>query len=899
MSLSSHELIMVLRARDEASRVLRGFTNNLGRFEKSAAAEQIAAINATRDADLVAGKARLASLAATQAGNKDLIRSYRDRITTIRLEQRDIKSRYDLEVQRIKASQSLSDEAKRRELTALKSVYVTAKTNSAERITDLERQIQMQNSLNAAIVNERMAIKSANAEITSKAATDAMIVRRDEAERTYKQEQKLALAHKKFNAGMATATAGVGVAALGVAAAYGLNQLTKASADYTEQAAKTKTQADKFKISLAEIKDMGRQVAGELPVDFGQVQDSMYDILSSLDLVGKNTKEKKRYFLDLTKGIATAAVAGKTDMETAGRSIIQILNAWGKESGGINKVNDIMFQLVRKGVGTYDQFAKSIGRAVPSARKASASVADLAGMMAFLTRNGLSTAQAATSAARAYDVLAKGKAKENFKDIGINIVGANGKFKSMSAVMTELKDKFKGLSDAQRAVALEKLFAGTGNNIQAMRFFNLAVKDSSGNLQSLTKDMRNAKGATKDAYAVMANTPEAAARDLNNQYQIMATTIGDDLIPVKVELMKALSSLLKWFNGLDPEIRKNVAMFALVVAVLLPIIGVVLIVVGGIAMLAAAAAALGIGLGALIGIIAAVVAAIALVAVGVYMVITNWGPISAWFTNLWNTVLTGITSAWTSISTFFSTLWSTYIQPYLSALWESLQTAVATAMTVIIAIFKGDWQFIPLIIASGVIKIWNFMMAGTANMRQAIAAWFTNMMSAAAAGAVNLVNWFKNLPNTIKSIFNGAKTWLYQAGISVLTGFLNGLKDIWNNITTWVGDIGQWIKDHKGPISYDLKLLVPAGKAIMQGFHGSLQKGFEKTKRYIKSATNDLGGAIGGGGGTFFGGGSSTQPPAYGNYKHVEVKSTINTQEINPKKHAADLGYEIASVLGV
>ena len=107
----------------------------------------------------------------------------------------------------------------------------------------------------------------------------------------------------------------------------------------------------------------------------------------------------------------------------------------------------------------------------------------------------------------------------------------------------------------------------------------------------------------------------------------------------------------------------------------------------------------------------------------------------------------------------------------------------------------------------------------------------TSVFSSAANGAKSawngVIGWFRGLPGTIAGFFSGAGSILYNAGASIISGFLNGLKSMWSNVTGWISGIGDWIKAHKGPISYDRRLLIPAGQAIMTGFAQGLTTGFD------------------------------------------------------------------------
>jgi phage-related protein len=107
-------------------------------------------------------------------------------------------------------------------------------------------------------------------------------------------------------------------------------------------------------------------------------------------------------------------------------------------------------------------------------------------------------------------------------------------------------------------------------------------------------------------------------------------------------------------------------------------------------------------------------------------------------------------------------------------------------------------------------------------------------------------NIFGGLRHDIAHWGDGAITWLLQAGLDVITGFWDGLKAVWNRVETWILGLAGWIKSHKGPVSLDAQLLVPAGKALMSGLHLGLIQGFAGGPMgFITGLADTIGGLIG------------------------------------------------------
>lgn len=111
--------------------------------------------------------------------------------------------------------------------------------------------------------------------------------------------------------------------------------------------------------------------------------------------------------------------------------------------------------------------------------------------------------------------------------------------------------------------------------------------------------------------------------------------------------------------------------------------------------------------------------------------------------------------------------------------------------------------------------------------------------------AESVKTWFSDLPQNLLNALGDVGSLLWDAGSSIISGLWDGLRSAWGGVTEWVGGLGSWIAEHKGPLDYDRRLLVPAGNAIMSGFGESLEDSFDRNVApFVESLADDLSGTV-------------------------------------------------------
>lgn len=234
---------------------------------------------------------------------------------------------------------------------------------------------------------------------------------------------------------------------------------------------------------------------------------------------------------------------------------------------------------------------------------------------------------------------------------------------------------------------------------------------------------------------------------------------------------------------------------------------------------------------------------------------TVWNAIKSIFDSV-VTLITGIVEAGLELIRKFWDRWGTVITTIVEVAWEFIKSVFSGALDNILTVvssvidqIKNVFQFAMDFIENLVNTIlaiisgdWEGALNGIQGMVDAFKTFVSDTFGTLMDTAEELV---QNGIDAITGFFDSlADIDLWGAGKAIIDGFLGGLKSAYDGVKTFVGGIAGWIAENKGPISYDKKLLIGAGQAIMQGLDRGLTDKFKDVQRNVSSMAGSISDAV-------------------------------------------------------
>lgn len=203
-----------------------------------------------------------------------------------------------------------------------------------------------------------------------------------------------------------------------------------------------------------------------------------------------------------------------------------------------------------------------------------------------------------------------------------------------------------------------------------------------------------------------------------------------------------------------------------------------------------------------------------------------WGAFTTWVVNMAKSIVDGIVNGWNAFKQGTIDLWNATVQ-WVKDTWSSFKQWVIDSANAIVNGVKQGWENLK----QGTIDLWNGMIDGLKGIWDGL-----------KQGVSDLIDNVKTTFNNLKNIN------LLDIGKAIIDGFVDGLKGAWEAGMKFIGGIGDWIREHKGPIRVDRKLLIPAGNAIMGGLNKGLNNSFKTVQNSVLGMNDFLANAINAGG---------------------------------------------------
>ncbi|MCR4436647.1 MAG: phage tail tape measure protein [Clostridiales bacterium] len=702
--------------------------------------------------------------------------------------------------------------------------------------------------------------------------------------------KKLASAGKTVSAALTLPIAGMGAAML------------KAGADFEEGMSGIKAVSGATVGEMQQLEALALKMGAETKYSAKEAAKGIEELIkagvSVKDIVGGGLQ-----------GALSLAAAGELELADAAEIASTALNSFKADGISVSQAADILAGAANASATSVQEMKYSLAACAAVASSVGMSFKDTSAALAVFAQNGLKGSDAGTSLKTMLMNLQPSTDKQAklFKELGLMtkegtsaFFDAQGHIKSMAEIAGLLREKLKGLTDAQRLQAMETMFGS-----DAIRAANILFKEGAEGVNKMQAEIGKVTAA--EVAAERMNNLKGSIEQLRGSLETLAITASKAFLPYLKNAADFLTELTNKFMGLNPSIQKTIMAVAACVAAIGPLMMIAGSVASGISALAGV-------LSFLVSPVGLVIAAIAGLA-AIFIVLYNkneefrslvqrvWSSIAAVvgdavkaISGWWNTYGSGILAAasavfngiWTVIRTVFSQLVNSFnvFASYIAPIWEAIKRLISSLGEV----FNQLWQLLqPVFEALGAVVatlygiwagVWNGIIQALGPFIQAVinavdiivniiglviallrgdwsAAWefMKNIAYSAWELMKNLfmtiINFVKGFAEGIVSFFKGL--WHALVGGSIVPDIVNGVLGWFSNLlsgvtgfaSSLVETVTKAFSDIASAISNVVGNAWSWGTNLVSGFADGIKSGIGKVGKAVQGVADKIAGFLG------------------------------------------------------
>lgn len=422
---------------------------------------------------------------------------------------------------------------------------------------------------------------------------------------------------------------------------------------------------------------------------------------------------------------------------------------------------------------------------------------------------------------------------------------------SFSTKTQELFTSWQNGGVTQKQV-IDSIVADIGNCTNQQEALNLAAlafgtMAEDGNLKFITSltsvgsTYESVKGSAQGMFDAT-TTPMQQMESNTRKLQQALVPLGEKLAELANAILPPLVSVITtiggWFERLPGPVRNFVIILGALLAAftaLTPVIAAISVAMG----------ALNVSMLPIIAVIAAVAAAIA----GIIAIIQNWGAITQWFGELWNTICTGIGAMVDSLKAWFSNLWT-----HLQSVWEGICNVVQTAVMLLGSIIQGAVDIITLPFqmiwenCKGIVSsVWEGIKSVVSSAIHAVSSTISSVMGAIK----NVISTVWNaISSKVSSVLNTIKTTVstvFNAVKSVASSIWNGIKSVISSVVDGIkSKVSSVFNGVKSTVTSIFNGIKSTATSVWNGIKDAIIKPVEAAKNAVKGIIDKITGFFSG-----------------------------------------------------
>lgn len=501
-------------------------------------------------------------------------------------------------------------------------------------------------------------------------------------------------------------------------------------------------------------------------------------------------------------GVLNLAAASGMELGAASDMVTDYLSAFAMEAGDAAYFADLLSYAQSHSNTTAEALGEAYKNCAANLNAAGQDVETVTSLLEGMANQGYKGSEAGTAMAAIMRDITNGMKDGAIKigETSVAVMDAQGNFRDLTDILTEVEAATNGMGDAERAVALSSTFTA-----DSTKGLNLILNEGMDNIAGYEEELRGASGSAEEMANIMNDNLSGDVAAMNSAFEELGLKIYDALeskLRAGVQFItNGVIPAIEWLGGHIPEVTIAVSGLGAVIAAMNwgTISSKIAMVKGALVKLAAALG--GVSLPAIA--IIAVITAVALAFTNLWKnneefrnkITAIWDGIKAKFDEFGQGIvdrLNALGFEFEDITEVMKAVWDGFCEvlaPIFEGVFQQISNILNEALDILTGlfdifagIFTGDWDMVWQGVQEVFGAVWDFVVAT-----------FENWISTFASLADTVLGWFgtdwETVWTNVKTFFSD--TW--NAISSFFSGILTGIKtfftDTWNAIVSFFSGI--------------------------------------------------------------------------------------------------------------